>query len=142
MAIEEPRVGEIIPYWFLWRSEHEAGEDAGRKLRPCVVVVALRRQGNGTRVAVVPMTHTLPDATRAAIEVPAQVKAYLGLDERRSWIICDEFNEFDWPGMDLGKAPNGTFSFGLLPRGLLSAIRDEMLAARARGKLHGAARDG
>ena len=136
-----PKVGEVIPYWFLWRSEHEAGEESGRKPRPCVVVAMFKSETGETRIAVLPVTHTPPDATRSAIEIPPAVKAHLMLDAAPSWIMCDEFNEFDWPGFDVGKTPAGASSFGLLPRGLIDAVRAEAAAARARGAFKTIPRD-
>ena len=141
MAGGAPRVGEVIPFWFLWSSEHEAGEDAGRKLRPCVVVVALLRRGRRTRLLVAPMTHARPGSTRTAILVPSAVKAHLGLDSASSWIMCDEVNEFDWPGWDVGKTPKGTTSYGFLPRGLIAAVRSEVAAAYRRGAFRTVDRD-
>lgn len=102
-----PAVGEVIPYWFLWSSEHEAGEESGRKLRPCVVVAVLPTKAGATRVAMLPITHTPPAPERSAVEVPRAVKAQLGLSDARSWVMCDEFNEFTWPGFDAGKTPAG-----------------------------------
>ncbi len=141
MSAATPRVGEVIPYWFLWSSEHEVGEDSGRKLRPCVIVAVLQAKSGALRVAVLPMTHTRPGAGRSAVEVPRSAKAQLGLGSAPSWIMCDEFNEFTWPGFDAGKTPAGKPSFGFLSRGTLGAVRAEALAARARGAFKSVSRD-
>lgn len=135
-----PDVGEVIPYWFLWSSEHETGEESGRKLRPCVVVATLAEE-RGTRVLVLPMTHTAPGPERSAVEIPRATKAQLGLSAARSWVICDEFNEFIWPGFDVGKTPAGKPAYGFLPRGAIAAIRKEATAARARGAFKSVRRD-
>jgi hypothetical protein len=37
------------------------------------------------------------------------------LDAAASWVICDEYNEFDWPGVDLGTTPKGKSVFGYIP---------------------------
>lgn len=140
-AAGPPSVGEIIPYWFLWSSEHEAGEESGRKLRPCVVIATLQSKDGATRVAVLPVTHARPEPTRSAVELPAKAKTQLGLSAARSWIICDEFNEFTWPGFDAGKTPAGKPSFGFLPRGVIAAVRAEASAARARGAFKSVPRD-
>jgi hypothetical protein len=50
-------------------------------------------------------------------------------------VICDEYNEFDWPGVDLGATPHGDFTFGCLPDAFVERVRAEMRAARARGAL-------
>jgi hypothetical protein len=141
MKADAPEVGEVIPYWFLWSSEHEAGEESGRKLRPCIVVAALRAKTGETRVATVPVTHAEPGVERSAIEIPRAVKARLGLSERRSWIICDEFNEFVWPGFDIGRTPDGQSRYGYLPRGLIAAVREAAVRARERGALKAVPRD-
>jgi mRNA-degrading endonuclease toxin of MazEF toxin-antitoxin module len=133
-----PQPGLVIPYSYLWRREHEAGEETGRKHRPCVVVIALRRSRTGRpRVAVVPVTSREPDANRAAIRLPQRVKSHLGLDTATSWVICDEFNEFDWPSPDIGSTMSGRRSFGYVPDPLIELLRAELLAARQRGALKG-----
>jgi hypothetical protein len=139
--IEPPQVGELIPYWYLWRAEFEAGEESGRKTRPCAVVVTVKMTSGETKIAVVPVTHTKPPASRSAVELPREVKSRLGLDAARSWVICDEANEFTWPGYDIAKTPSGRPSFGFLPRGLLERIRAEFAAARARGAVKPVPRD-
>jgi len=87
------------------------------------------------------MTHTRPGAERSAVEVPRSAKTQLGLSAAPSWIMCDEFNEFTWPGFDAGKTPAGKPSFGFLPRGTIAAVRAEALAARARGAFKSVSRD-
>jgi hypothetical protein len=63
------------------------------------------------------------------------VRAHLGFDAAKSCIICDEYNEFDWPGVDLGQTPKGADHFGYVPDALINRVREEVLAARARGTL-------
>jgi hypothetical protein len=136
MARPQPEPGLVIPYVYLWRREYEAGEETGRKLRPGLIIVVVVQAAQGApRVAVCPITTQTPDATRAAIEVPPRVRAHLGLDAAKSWIICDEYNEFDWPGVDLGQTPKGVDHFGYAPDALINRVREEVLAARARGAL-------
>ena len=131
-----PEAGLVIPYVYLWRREHEAGEESGRKARPALVVVALTiAASERTRVAVCPVTTQAPTADRAAVEMPPRVKTHLGLGAPRSWIICDEYNEFDWPGVDLDLTPAGDASFGFVPNALVEQVRTELRAARARGAL-------
>lgn len=138
---EPPDVGEVIPYWYLWRDQHVGGEESGRKLRPCAVVTAVKTEAGETRVAVLPITHAPPPQSRATVEIPSNVKVQLGLDAARSWVVCDEANEFTWPGFDTEKTPSGRPSFGFLPRGLLVRIRSEFLAARTRGGFTAIGRD-
>ena len=131
-----PEPGLVIPYVYLWRQEHEGGEESGRKTRPSLIVVAVTIAATGrVRVVVTPITSQPPDAARAAIEIPPRVKAHLGLDAPRSWVICDEYNEFDWPGVDLDITPAGSSSYGFAPDALVERVRAAMRAARARGAL-------
>ena len=131
-----PEPGLVIPCVYLWRREHDAGEESGRKVRPTLVVIAITLASTDTlRVAVCPITTQTPASDRAALEVPSRVKTHLGLDAAQSWIICDEYNEFDWPGVDLEKTPAGAASFGHVPDALVERVRMQMRAARARGDL-------
>ena len=140
-AVAEP--GLVIPYVYLWRHQHEAGEDSGRKVRPCVVVIAVRRGATGViRAVVAPITTQSPSDDRSAVALPPRVKLHLGLDTRPSWVICDEYNEFDWPGVDSAVTPAGASAFGYLPDALLERIRAEMRGARVRGALKGSLRSG
>jgi hypothetical protein len=52
-----------------------------------------------------------------------QVKRRLGLDDRRSWIVVTEGNEFIWPGYDLRKLPNtDRYDYGFLPPRLFNLV--------------------
>lgn len=122
-----PRTGDVIRYSYLWWREHEAGEESGRKYRPCVVVVAIEKANAQTlRYSVVPVTHQNPGG-RAAVELPAAVKAHLELDDAPSWVICDEINLFEWPSVDVANIAGGGFSFGKLPAKLLKRIQNTLI---------------
>lgn len=128
-----PEAGDVIPYSYLWAREHEAGEDAGRKLRPCVVVVAVKPAGRDVvRVIVAPVTSQQPHADETAIALPGALKVALKLDASPSWVICSEVNQFDWPGFDLGRTSEGAISYGKIPASLLQRIRDEIVKVRAK----------
>ena len=78
-----------------------------------------------------PITHSPPDQSIRAIEIPLKVKQRLGLDDDRSWVVVSEWNEFIWPGPDLRRLPNSddtSVAYGMLPPGLFSAIRDELVS--------------
>ncbi len=114
MPIPTPEPGLVISYAYLWRHEHQAGQDEGRKDRPSVIVLAVERPVNDTTVVVV--LHNPPADPASAVEVPAAVKRHLGLDDERSWIVVAEGNEFDWPGYDLRKIGRGDrYDYGFLP---------------------------
>ncbi len=134
MAGLTPEPGLVIPYFYLWRREHEAGEESGRKARPVVIVISEATAGK-RRVAVAPVTSQEPDATRHAQEIPRRVLVHLGLPAHRSWVICDEFNAFDWLGPDVGVTPEGKLGFGYVPDALIERIRAEMRSARDHGAL-------
>ena len=125
MALPDPQLGLVISYSYLWHHEHNAGRDEGTKSRPCVVVLAMENQADGTTlVRVAPVTHSPPRAAEAAMEIPPAVKRHLGLDDARSWVILDEVNEFVWPGFDLRPVPpsRDCFAYGFLPPRLFDQL--------------------
>jgi hypothetical protein len=127
-----PRPGLVIRYSYLWRREALAGRDEGLKDRPCAVVLALQDEDGRTRVYALPITHSAPGPGKDAVEIPAMVKARLGLDGARSWVVVDEANLFNWPGPDLrflpGKGPESAV-YGFLPPSFFRVVRDRFLAA-------------
>lgn len=84
MAFPKPFPGLVIRYAYLWRAEFLAGREEGRKDRPCAIVASIRDDDGETRVLVLPVTHTPPECQELAVEIPAKVKARLGLDGERS----------------------------------------------------------
>jgi hypothetical protein len=126
VPLPEPRPGLVIRYAYLWRSEHERGREEGTKDRPCAVVLATTRDGEATRVVVAAITHAPPRDTIDAIEVPAAVKARLGLDHERSWIVTSEVNVFTWPGPDLRlvdpRDRDRGIAYGFLPSALAKTL--------------------
>jgi hypothetical protein len=129
LAFPQPVPGLVIRYSYLWNREHIQGLEEGRKDRPCAVVAAIRSEaGGGTRVLVLPVTHRAPTDASQAVEIPAQVKRRLGLDDAPSWVAVTEWNEFLWPGPDLRLVQGkGDATYGMLPPGLFSAIREAFL---------------
>lgn len=129
MAIANPEPGLVVSYAYVWRREYEAGQEEGRKNRPCVIVLSVEKRNSGTRVTVAPITHTPPQAGTPCLEIPLRVKQHLGLDDARSWVILDEVNEFMWPGYDLRPIPGkqGDVAYGFLPPRLFDQIRNGIL---------------
>lgn len=129
MALPQPEPGLVISYAYLWRREHDAGQDEGRKERPCVIVVCVEAHEAGTQVTVAPITHSPPSADVQVIEIPPRVKQHLGLDDARSWVILDEVNQFVWPGYDLRPAAGGQggIAYGFLPPRFFEQIHTRML---------------
>ena len=137
MALPEPECGLVISYAYLWRRESETGQTEGLKDRPCAIVLTVAGAGNEpVTVTVAPITHTAPRDPDVAIEIPPQVKRHLGLDDGRSWIILDEFNEFAWPGFDLRPVPGerGRYEYGFLPPALFTRTINRVLELRRTGK--------
>jgi len=122
----------VIRYAYLWHREAQTEQEEGIKDRPCAVVLTVQGEKGRTRVYALPITHSAPARPEDAVEIPTPVKARLGLDGERSWIVVSEANVFTWPGPDLhflpGKGPE-TATFGFLPPGFFRVVRDRFLAA-------------
>jgi hypothetical protein len=101
------------------------------------VILAFADEKGQTRVYVLPITHSAPARNEDAIEIPAVVKARLGLDGERSWVTITEANVFNWPGPDLrflpGKGPESSV-YGFLPPGFFRVVRDRFLTANKQKK--------
>lgn len=132
MSLPKPHPGLVVRYSYLWHAEHEAGREEGTKDRPCAVILVVTEAEGHERVTVLPITHSEPKAMELAVEIPPVVKARLGLDTARSWIVVDEANRFVWPGPDLRRAHGGdaaTVAYGVLPPRLFEAVKARFLAA-------------
>jgi hypothetical protein len=143
MPIPNPEPGLVISYSYLWHSEYAECQEEGRKDRPSVIVLAVERQADGvTMVTVLPITHGMPAKATSAVEVPAVVKRHLGLDERPSWIVVTEGNEFVWPGYDLRKLP-GTdrYDYGFLPPRLFNQVIKAFVSHHKAGRKRLASRE-
>ncbi len=125
MSIPTPKPGLVIRYSFLWSLEQERGAVEGSKDRPCAIVVAVPQGEAGqVRTIVAPITHSPPDDANASLEIPVNVCRSLGQDCARHWIRFDELNRFTWPGYDLRPKSDGTYHYGMLPRGLFEELRN------------------
>ncbi len=132
MSLPKPQPGLVISYAYLWLREHRKGLEEGVKDRPCAIVAAEQVVAGRLVVTVVPVTHTPPIDPDEALEIPAALKAYLGLDALPSWIVVTETNDFLWPGPDLRPRPGVTpkrFDFGILPPRFFAHVRDRVLLA-------------
>ncbi|MEP6563697.1 MAG: hypothetical protein ABJB10_01075 [Mesorhizobium sp.] len=132
MSLPKPLPGLVISYSYLWARQHEKGAEEGSKSRPCAIIAARQIVEGREVVTVVPVTHSAPANPADAIEIPAPLKAHLGLDDMPSWIIVTETNNFLWPGPDLrpiaGSRPS-RFNYGMLPPRFYAYLRDRILAA-------------
>ena len=136
MAIPDPEVGLVIHFNYLWKREHTDGRENGRYARPCAIVLAQRRDADGSVVVMVaPITHSAPHPDSSAIELPPALKRHLGLDEERSWVVVDEVNEFVWPGHDLEPNAAGEFAYGVVPDRFFQKIKTKLLDNAKAGRL-------
>lgn len=143
--VQGEECGLVISYSYLWRHESEAGQTESLKDRPCaIVLIVADRDNEAKRVTVAPITHTAPADPAMAIEIPPKVKRHLGLDEERSWVIVDEFNEFAWPGFDLRPVPGkpSRYDYGLIPPALFAGIVNRVLELRRAEAIFASSRDG
>ena len=96
-------------------------------------MIAAGKVETGIRTYILPITHTPPGDSGAALEIPLSVKRHLGLDADRSWIVLDEINAFVWPGYDLrpvGQSESPVY--GLLPPTFFRYLRERFVAQRNR----------
>lgn len=84
---------------------------------------------------VAPFTTQPPRNPDAAVEAPEAVLRHLRLETDRAWIMCDEINEFTWPGFDLRVTPrtDALGVYGYLPPKLYRRVRDAV-ASRFRAQ--------
>jgi hypothetical protein len=125
VALPEPVPGLVISYSYLWHDQRRAGNDEGRKVRPCAIVVATTDEDGDTKVYAAPITHSRPNDAHA-VELPLQVKRRLGLDDAQSWIVTSELNRFVWPGYDLhpvARDKPDVFAWGFLPVEIFAALK-------------------
>lgn len=128
MSIPDPKIGLVINFSFLWGDEARRGVTEGIKDRPCIII-GLKEAAIDTTVLVAPITHR-PPSQEANIEIPAPVKAHLGLDDQRSWIVTSEVNRFTWwRSPDLRPITRGQgdgFVFGMAPENLTKKAREQV----------------
>lgn len=133
----------MIRYAYLWTHEASAGAEEGRKDRPCAVVLALARAGDGVEVVVAPITSRAPAGDADGVEVPPETRRRLGLQEAPCWIVLTEVNRFAWPGPDLRPIETGgglAWSHGLLPARLFAQVRDAIVTRASARRLRAVAR--
>lgn len=86
------RTGSVIRYPYLWAREADAGETEGRKSRPTVVGIRLKR-ADGDTLVLLPITSKTPATDQQTVEIPATEKRRAGPSvDMRLWIVLDEFN--------------------------------------------------
>ncbi len=134
MRLPKPVPGLVNRCSYLWRRQHVEGQEEGQKDRPCAVILAAPTIGGETQVYVLPVTHSPPNDSALGVELPFRVKQHLQLDDRPSWILLDEINDFLWPGYDLRPVPGSEPSrveYGHLPPRFFDSLRAAFLALAA-----------
>lgn len=108
-----------------------------------VVVIARKVVGDRTELMAVPITTQPPRRAADGFEVPPRVKAHLGLDAQRCWIMVTELNRFLWPGPDVRPIRRGkelTPFYGALPEKLFRPVLDAVIKRAEAGVLKAAKR--
>ena len=113
---------------------YAGGQEEGVKDRPFAVVLLVKDEAGDDVVTVLPITHTPPSESDAAlaVELPLDTKRRLGLDDDCSWVVLSEANRFVWPGPDLRMDRSGDPSsvvYGMLPERLFERVRTAFLLA-------------
>ena len=126
MPLPDPSVGLVIRYEYLWHRRATDGAETADKEQPACVAFTFDDAEHGRSVMLLPISHSAPTGDEVGIEIPQAVRAHLGLDHDRSWVIVSECNIDSWPSPDLRQIPGqpGKFAYGHIPPRLFKIIRD------------------
>lgn len=116
MPLPEPRPGLVIRYDYLWTREAAAGRIQGKE-RPACLVAATDSSISPRFIVILPITHTRPNKDTVGIEIPAKVRAALGLDDAKSRVIVSEHNVDEWSNAGSRRFPaghRGMTAFGII----------------------------
>jgi hypothetical protein len=140
VALPDPKPGLVIRYDYLWSREAAAGRDQGKD-RPACLVAATDPVTSPRFVVILAITHTRPDKDTVGVEIPARVRAALGLDDAPSWVIVSEHNVDEWPN-GLAPLPGRpmVFSYGFIPPGLFAQVKAKFLELYEKGRTGGVRR--
>lgn len=133
-----PEPTDVLSYAYLWHREAAEGREEARKDRPVVVVISRKDIAGRTELLVAPVTTQPPRNAADGIEIPARVKAHLGLDAARCWIMVTELNRFIWQGPDvrlIAKSGEVTPYYGFLPERLFDPVLKAVIARAEGGRL-------
>ena len=128
MPLPEPRPGLVIRYDYLWTREAAAARVQGKE-RPVCLVAAIDSSISPRFIVILPITHTRPNKDTVGIEIPAKVRAALGLDDTKSWVVVSEHNVDEWPNAGLAPIPGRPqdFAYGFIPPGLFALVKGKFL---------------
>ncbi len=137
MPLPDPRPGLIVRYDYLWSREAASGRNQGKD-RPACLIAASDSLIKPRYVVLLPITHSPPDAHSIGIAIPAKVKQAIGLDDLPSWVIVSEHNIDEWPNGGLSPVPGrpSIFSYGFIPPGLFTQIKDKFLNLARENQSH------
>jgi len=141
MPIPEPKPGLVFRYDYVWSHEAAAGREQGKD-RPACLVAAADAASTPRYVVILPITHSPPRDGTVAVELPPRVRAVLGLDGERSWVVVSEHNVDEWPNGGLSPVPGppGVFAYGFLPPALFKDIKARFLDIARRRSVGGVRR--
>jgi hypothetical protein len=131
LTFPKPVPAQVIRYSYLWHKDAALGAEEGNKDRPCAIVMMVQNEDGEDVVTVLPITHAPPYDSADALEIPADTKRRLGLDDARSWVVVAESNRFRWPGPDLRMARPGeaeSILYGSLSGAFFEKVRLAFLA--------------
>ena len=117
MTSPDPQPGLVIRYDYLWTREAAAGRQQGKD-RPACLVAATDSTVKPRFVVILPIAHTAPSGGTVGIELPAKVRAAIGLDDEPSWVIVSDHNVDEWPNAGLAPIPGrpDMLSYGFVPQ--------------------------
>ena len=135
MALPAPRPGLVFRYDYVWAADATSSPESGKD-RPACLVAASDASLKPKFVVILPITHSKPGAGVVGVELPAKVKAHIGLDEMASWVIVSEHNVDAWPNGGLSPLPGrpGMFSHGFIPPSLFAQIKVRFLELARAGQ--------
>lgn len=124
MRLPAPQPGLVFRYDFTWFDDARTGQISGKE-RPACIAVATDAQKGHQRIVILPITHSKPSRGTNGIEIPAPVRAALGLGEEPCWVIVSEYNIDDWPNAGIAPVPGrvAKFDYGYLPPSLFNRIK-------------------
>lgn len=77
---------------------------------------------------VCPITHSAPRDGDIGLAIADEEKPLMGLDAGDQWVIVSEANLFPWNDIGLVQLANGSWTYGITPRGLLERVRTRYAA--------------
>jgi len=145
MDLPDPKPGQVVRFSYLWEAEAKRHREEGVKDRPCLVAYQFHDKQGRHIVGVAPITHTPQADKKTARPIPIKTARRLGLDDRQSWVVTSQTNEFVWPGHDLRPADprvsNKTPLIGHMPERLTHELRETIFENDRTKKLSRVRRD-